>query len=114
MAKDPQDGNQGAASKASAKQDQRSGQSMHNPSETDKQRAQAQSSGQSRDEKGSTQNQDAPGAQGETGAAERPSAGTPDLPRERGKDDASDVERGSGGYDDSLVNDPSGAFKERP
>ena len=51
---------------------------------------------------GSSQGQD-------RGSAERPSAGTPDI--ERGG--SQDIERG-GGSRDSLVDDPTGAFKERP
>ena len=40
----------------------------------------------------------------------RPSAGTPDLERSGG---STDMERGSGS-EESLVADPTGAFKERP
>ena len=49
---------------------------------------------------GSSQGQDSP-------SRERPSGGTPDIERGGG-----DVERGGG--TDSLVHDPTGAYKERP
>ena len=41
----------------------------------------------------------------------RPSAGTADV--ERGADTPGNIERG-GGSEESLVHDPTGAFKERP
>jgi hypothetical protein len=44
--------------------------------------------------------------------SQRPSAGTPDLPRDRAI--SGDIERSGEVSRDSLVNDPSGAFKERP
>ena len=56
---------------------------------------------------GSSQGQDRESRPGREGG--RPSAGTPDIERGRG---SQDVERGGG--TDSLVNDPTGAFKERP
>lgn len=56
---------------------------------------------------GSSQGQDRGTREGES--KERPSAGTPDI--ERGG--PQDVERG-GSMRESLVNDPTGAFKERP
>ena len=54
---------------------------------------------------GSSQKQDQEQRRGE-----RPSAGTPDV--ERGGGTPGDVERGASGQ--SLVNDPVGAYKERP
>ena len=54
---------------------------------------------------GSSQGQDTESRAG----GERPSAGTPDIERGGG---SQDVERG--GSQDSLVQDPTGAFKERP
>ena len=56
---------------------------------------------------GSSQGQDRGTREG--GSQERPSAGTPDI--ERGG--PQDLERG-GSTRESLVNDPTGAFKERP
>ena len=53
---------------------------------------------------GSSQGQD-------RASPERPSAGTADIERGGG---SQDVERGGAGSRDSLVNDPTGAFKERP
>ena len=53
---------------------------------------------------GSSQGQD-------RGSPERPSAGTPDIERGGGSED---IERGGGDSRESLVNDPTGAFKERP
>ena len=41
----------------------------------------------------------------------RPSAGTPDI--ERGSGGGGDIERGASGRE-SLVQDPTGAYKERP
>lgn len=55
---------------------------------------------------GSSQGQD----RGSPAERERPSAGTPDVERGRGH---GDVERGAGSRE-SLVQDPTGAFKERP
>ena len=52
---------------------------------------------------GSSQGQD-------SASRERPSGGTPDI--ERGRGGGGDVERVSG--DESLVQDPTGAYKERP
>jgi hypothetical protein len=65
---------------------------------------------------GSSQGQDEPSRErgsgerssGERGSGERPSAGTADIERsEAGAD-------GTGGNVDSMVGDPTGAFKERP
>ena len=56
---------------------------------------------------GSSQGQDRGSPDEQT---RRPSAGTPDI--ERGSE-AADGQRGAGSRD-SLVNDPTGAFKERP
>ena len=57
---------------------------------------------------GSSQGQDRASRDDRQGG--RPSAGTPDI--ERGSA-AADIERG-GGPGESLVKDPTGAFKERP
>lgn len=54
---------------------------------------------------GSSQGQDT----GSTRQRDRPSAGTPDIERGAGHQD---VERGESR--DSLVNDPTGAYSERP
>lgn len=112
MTKKSADGEHRGDTKADPKQNQTSEQSMCNPSATSN--SHARSSRQTESGVGSSQGQDAPSREDQAGAAERPSAGTPDLPRERGLADTSDVERGSGGSEGSLVNDPSGAFKERP
>lgn len=78
-----------------------SGQQGRGKSETGKPGA-----GKSRAGIGSSQGQDS----GKPGERERPSAGTPDI--ERGGGDG-DVERGASTRE-SLVQDPTGAFKERP
>lgn len=57
---------------------------------------------------GSSQGQDRASREEQQGG--RPSAGTPDVERGGG---STDVERGSGSGE-SLVADPTGAFKERP
>ena len=57
---------------------------------------------------GSSQGQDRASREEPQGG--RPSAGTPDVERSGG---ATDVERGAGS-EESLVADPTGAFKERP
>src|SRR5688500_14226467 len=57
---------------------------------------------------GSSQGQDRASRDEQQGG--RPSAGTPDVERSGG---STDMERGSGS-DESLVADPTGAFKERP
>ena len=57
---------------------------------------------------GSSQAQDRASASEQEGA--RPSAGTPDI--ERGG--PRDTQRGESGSTESLVNDLTGAFKERP
>src|SRR5688572_29629907 len=56
---------------------------------------------------GSSQGQDR--ASPPESGSDRPSAGTPDIERGGG---SQDIERGGG--TDSLVNDPTGGFKERP
>ena len=50
-------------------------------------------------------------SQGQDAEKRRPSAGTADL--ERGRGNTGDVERGGSGRD-SLVQDPTGAYPERP
>lgn len=107
----PEDRNVGAADKGAkgAKQSQKSEQSAGNPA--------GAGSGKpdvpfDRSGMGSSQGQDREA--GQRSGSERPSAGTPDVPRDRPSAGNADIERGSAGSQDSMVNDSTGAFKERP
>lgn len=114
MAKEKNASNAGARQESGprVRQHQASTQSMDNPSKADDQRSDANSDQQVNSGIGSTAGQNRGGDKERTSEpSQRPSAGTPDLPRERATH--GDIER-EGGSQDSLVNEPTGAFKERP
>ena len=94
---------------ADSRQDQRSQQSMGNPAGGKQKAAPAdEASAQDQTGIGSSQGQDRAGRGKESGSRDRTprtGEGTADIERDS-------VPADSGG--DSLVNDPTGAFKERP
>ena len=113
MAKDTNGSNCGAQPASGVRQRQTSTQSMQNPSQTDDQRSDANPDQPANSGIGSTVGQNRGRAEERTdGASQRRSAGTPDIARERATD--ADIEREGGASPDSLVNDSTGAFKERP
>jgi hypothetical protein len=91
------------------KQEQGSAQSGGNPSGAGKRHSGSPGGQQSEAGIGTSQGQDREKRSDSRSRSspERPSAGTPDI--ERG-----DNSPGNGGSQDSLVNDSTGAFKERP
>ncbi len=95
------------------RQRQTSTQSMQNPSQTGDQRSDANPDQPANSAMGSTAEQNRGRAEERIDdSSQRRSAGTPDIAREPAAD--TDVERAGGGSSDSLVNDSTGAFKERP
>ena len=112
MAKEKNGSNAGGR-EPSARQQQTSTQSMHNPSKSDDQRSDANTATQTKRGIGSTVGQERVSDDKRTSdSSQRPSAGTADLPRERATDGG--IEREGGVSQDSLVSDSTGAFKERP
>lgn len=114
MAKEKHDADRTARQEpaAKARQHQGSAQSRRNPAQADEQRSDAKPDHAPGRGIGASVGQNAVDRDEHSRpTSQRPSAGTPDLPRERGSSD--DVERG-GEAQGSLVNDPTGAFKERP
>ena len=90
-----------------AKQNQRSQQSIDNPAGNPEQKP----AGKADDKAGIGSSQGQDRASREDQPATRPSAGTADI--ERGADTPANTGRG-GDSEESLVNESTGAFKERP
>lgn len=113
----PRGGEQGGKREAGSagKQSQKSQQSLGNYSEAGGHDVGAGSSAAADGTGiGSSQGQDRGTGRRQRSDTGRPSAGTPDLPRDRPSAGSADIERENARSDDSMVNDPTGAYKERP